>query len=144
MRGGSAGTFRSLPARGPARLLAAVLLVLPWLASGCGDGASTYGEMGGEAQEIDIESLLEAPELHLGKEVRVSGHVAQVCQEMGCWFEIAQDERRLMIDLQMGRQLTIPESSAGLWAAVDGTFVRQDGVLKVIGRGVELREAPGP
>lgn len=110
--------------------------------AGCGDGVSTYGDMSREAETIDIESLLDAPELHLGNEVRVSGRVAQVCQEMGCWFEILEEDRRLMIDLQMGRRFTIPESSAGLWAVVVGTFVRQDGVLRVIGRGVELRASP--
>ena len=120
-----------------------LLCLAALLASGgCGDGVDRYGQMSAGAVEMDIASLLDAPELHLGKEVRLTGTVVQVCQEMGCWFEITDGERRLMVDLELGRSFTIPESSTGRRAAVTGTFSRLDGVLKVIGRGVELRD-PG-
>ena len=56
---------------------------------------------------------------------------------MGCRSSV--DARKtLMVDLQMGRHFTIPEKSAGLMARVEGTLVRKDGVLKLIGSGVRL------
>jgi hypothetical protein len=70
--------------------------------------------------------------------VAVAGSVFQVCQEMGCWFEMAEGGKRLMIDLQMGRRFTIPKDAVGKVARVEGTFVREDGVLKLIGKGMEL------
>jgi hypothetical protein len=121
------------------RICAPLLLFLALLALGCG-GVHTYGDMSREAVDVDLAGLLDAPELHLGQAVRVAGPVAQVCQEMGCWFEIASGDRRLMIDLQMGTGFTVPEGAAGMWAIIVGPFVREDGVLKIMGRGVELHE----
>jgi hypothetical protein len=102
-----------------------------------------YGTITGTPSAIAIPDLLSSPEIHLGKEVAVQGVVAQVCQEMGCWFELSEASGRLMVDLQMGRHFTVPKESEGLRARVEGTFVREDGVLKLIGRGVELKPAPG-
>ncbi len=116
-----------------------VLLALVCLASCTGDVA-TYGVMDPGAEGMGIVELLEAPELHLGKEVRVSGLVVEVCQEIGCWFEVMEEDRRLMVDLKLGTEFTIPEGSAGRWAVVVGTFVREEGALKIIGKGVELRD----
>ena len=48
-----------------------------------------------------------------------------------------------MVDLQMGRNFTVPKDAAGFGARVEGTFVREEGVLKIIGRGVELTPASG-
>jgi hypothetical protein len=116
-----------------------LLLLIVLAAPSCGGAGGRYGDLSLEAEAVDIETLLEAPELHLGKEVRVQGQVVQVCQVMGCWFEVMAEDKRLMVDLQMGRDFTIPEESAGLHAEVVGTFVREEGVLKVVGHGVELR-----
>ncbi len=126
--------------RPPAPALA--LLALACMAS-CTGSVATYGVMDPGAEAMGIVELLEAPELHLGKEVRVSGLVVEVCQEMGCWFEVMEEDRRLMVDLKLGREFTIPERSAGRWAVVAGTFVREEGALKLIGKGVELRDGPG-
>jgi len=79
-----------------------------------------------------------SPELHLGRQVAIRGTVVQVCQEMGCWFEVIEGDRRLMVDLQMGRRFTIPKNATGFTARVEGKLIRDEGVLKVIGEGVEL------
>ena len=115
------------------------LLFIALAAGSCGGAGERYGDLSLEAEAVDIETLLEAPELHLGKEIRVQGLVVQVCQVMGCWFEVMAEDKRLMVDLQMGSDFTIPEESAGLHAEVVGTFVREAGVLKLVGHGVELR-----
>ncbi|HZE90010.1 MAG TPA: DUF4920 domain-containing protein, partial [Verrucomicrobiae bacterium] len=85
-----------------------------------------------------IPDLIASPELHLGQQVAVEGNVAQVCQEMGCWFEVEDGGKRLMVDLQMGRHFTIPKDAGGFFARVEGKLIRDEGVLKVIGDGVEL------
>jgi uncharacterized protein DUF4920 len=122
--------------------LAPILLLLAAIA--CGHGkVQTFGAFGGRIAPTPIPDLLASPELHLGQQVAVRGSVVQVCQEMGCWFEVAEGDKRLMIDLQMGRHFTIPKDAAGLLARVEGKLIRDEGVLKIIGEGVEL-SPPGP
>ncbi len=106
---------------------------------GCGgSGPKRYGVFTGETPTASIPDLLASPELHLGEEVVVRGVVAQVCQEMGCWFEVMEGGKRLMVDLQMGRHFTVPKDVGGYTARVEGTLIRDEGVLKIIGRGVEF------
>jgi hypothetical protein len=129
----------SLPRLPAAAALAALLAA----AIGCGGGGlQRYGILMGEAPAATVAELLAAPERNLGRDVAVRGVVAQVCREMGCWFEIADGGRRLMVDLQMGRHFTVPAEIAGRQVLVEGTFVRDEGVLKLIGHGVEV--VPGP
>jgi uncharacterized protein DUF4920 len=113
------------------------------LASCAHSGPQRLGTITGAAAAVPIADLLSSPELHLGKDIAVKGIVAQVCQEMGCWFEVADGDKRLMVDLQMGRSFTVPKNAAGYGARVEGTFVREEGVLKIIGRGVELTPTSG-
>jgi len=103
-----------------------------------GGGVREYGTLTGQLPLVAISEILETPEIYLGRDVAIEGRVFQVCQEMGCWFEVAQSGRTLMVDLQMGRHFTIPENSAGMMARCEGKLVRQDGVLKLIGSGVKL------
>jgi hypothetical protein len=105
----------------------------------CGHpGPMRYGAFTGSLAPSSIPDLVASPELHLGQEVSIRGTVVQVCQEMGCWFEVLEGGKRLMIDLQMGRRFTIPKSSTGWAARVEGKLIRDEGVLKVIGEGVEI------
>ena len=129
MRGFS--TIRSLPA----------VVLLAVVAACGGGGPKDYGTLAGARARVAIPDLLSSPELYLGQEVAIEGRVFQVCQEMGCWFEVADSGRTIMVDLQMGRRFTIPERSAGMAARVQGKFVREEGVLKLIGAGVRL--SPG-
>ena len=137
-RSGSCAALRRIRAGG---LRAAICLILLATAA-CSRGVATYGDMSGAAEQVSIGALLEAPELHLGREIRVSGRIVQVCQVMGCWFEVMQEDRRLMVDLRMGRSFVIPEGSAGAWAVVTGTFVRDEGVLKIFAKGTEIHDGP--
>ncbi|MBI3450681.1 MAG: DUF4920 domain-containing protein [Acidobacteria bacterium] len=105
-------------------------------------GPHHYGTFTGAPAPTPIPDLIASPELHLGQQVAVQGSVAQVCQEMGCWFEVEEGGKRLMIDLQMGRRFTIPKDAGGLVARVEGKLIRDEGVLKVIGDGVELSTRP--
>jgi hypothetical protein len=106
---------------------------------GCGgDGVQEFGKLKEETRSVVLPELLEAPELYMGERVAVEGRVFKVCQVMGCWFELVDARKTLMVDLQMGRRFTIPEESAGFMARVEGTLVRKDGVLKLIGAGVRL------
>ena len=139
-----AGPPPSAEAGGRARAAAAgAILLLAVAAASCASkGPVVYGLLTGDPPLVAVGDLLDSPEIRLGTDVTVTGTVAQVCREMGCWFEVEENGRRLMVDLEMGRRFTIPESSAGRRARVEGRFVRQDGVLKIVGRGVELGAPP--
>jgi hypothetical protein len=143
MRDTPAGIDRRPAApRATLRMLRTALLVVLLASAACSRGVATYGDVSGAAERVSIGALLGSPELHLGREIRVSGRIVQVCQVMGCWFEVMQEDRRLMVDLQMGRSFVIPEGSAGAWAVVTGTFVRDEGVLKILAKGAEIQAGP--
>jgi len=117
------------------------LLVIPLLIviAACGHGKPVrYGTLTETLEPTAIPDLLASPDLHLGQQVAIRGTVVQVCQEMGCWFEVMEEDKRLMVDLQMGRHFTIPKNATGFTARVEGKLIRDEGVLKVIGEGVEL------
>ena len=120
-------------------LFAAVLCAAIIPMAACGHtGPQRFGTFKGTLPPTPIPDLLASPELHLGRELAVRGEIAQVCQEMGCWFEVSESDKRLMVDLQMGRHFTIPKDAAGLTARVEGKLIREEGVLKLIAEGVEL------
>lgn len=137
-RSGPCPAIRRVRAGGLAAAICLILLAT----TACSRGVATFGDMSGAAERVSIGALLDAPELHLGREIRVSGRIVKVCQVMGCWFDVMQEDRRLMVDLQMGRSFVIPEGSTGAWAVVTGTFVRDEGVLKIFAKGTEIRDGP--
>jgi hypothetical protein len=119
------------------RALPVVLVVIVFGACGHA-GPVRFGTFTGALAPSSIPDLVASPELHLGRQIAVRGTVVQVCQEMGCWFEVMEGGKRLMVDLQMGRRFTIPKGSTGFAARVEGKLIRDEGVLKMIGEGVEL------
>jgi len=129
---------RNLPAS------AILIFLLAGMCAACGgDKPKDYGAMTMQPPLVSIPKLLETPELYMGQELTIEGRVFQVCQEMGCWFEVAESSRTLMVDLQMGRHFTVPANAAGMHARVEGKLVRQEGVLKLIGSGVRLVPGAG-
>ena len=116
---------------------AALLAALVFL-SACGGGPQRYGHLNDGTATASIPDLIASPELHLGEEVAVRGLVVEVCRELGCWFQVMESGRTLMVDLDAGRRLSLGADARGHTARVEGTLVRQDGVLKILAKGVEI------
>jgi hypothetical protein len=68
-----------------------------------------------------IAEIQTHPERYLGKEVRVEGQIAEVCQAMGCWMEVrdaAQHSIRVKVDDGV---IEFPRDGAGRKVVAQGT-----------------------
>jgi hypothetical protein len=74
-------------------------------------------------QGVTVAELLAKPETHLGKTVRVDGVVMAVCQNMGCWMEIADNEQSPGIQFKVEDGVIVfPKDGKGRRASAQGTF----------------------
>lgn len=92
-----------------------------------------------------VHTLLEQATALEGKIVTLEGVLGHVC-DMGCWFFLTDPDARtesgqpvkIYIDLQGGAVFTIPNTSAGKRAVVQGRVAKNNNGWKLVGRGVVL------
>jgi hypothetical protein len=78
-------------------------------------------------QPTPIATLLAHPEDYAGKTVQVKGKITEVCQMMGCWMELTNDEnQRIRIKVNDG-EIVFPKDAAGRTAVAEGKFSKVDG-----------------
>jgi hypothetical protein len=72
---------------------------------------------------VAVASLLERPQSHVGKAVRVDGVVSKVCQSMGCWLEVADPAlgRGIRFKAKDG-VIVFPRDAAGRKVSAQGVF----------------------
>ena len=71
-----------------------------------------------------LATLLAHPGDYAGKAVQVKGKITGVCQMMGCWMDLANDEgQKVQIKVNDG-EIVFPKDSAGKTAVAEGTFTR--------------------
>jgi len=69
---------------------------------------------------MPLAMLLAKPADYVGKTVQVKGKVAEVCQMMGCWMELTNDDgQKLRIKVNDG-EIEFPKDSAGKTAVAEG------------------------
>ncbi len=70
-----------------------------------------------------VATLLATPDAYLGKTVRVDGIVTNVCQEMGCWIELADAEKGPGLQFKVDDGASVfPKDAKGRRASAEGTF----------------------
>jgi hypothetical protein len=75
-------------------------------------------------QPVAIAALLARPASFVGKTVQVTGKITAVCQEMGCWMYLADDQgRKIRIKVNDG-EIVFPNDGAGRIAAAEGVFTK--------------------
>ena len=63
-----------------------------------GSNYEVFGDpMPNKSAGLSLIDLIDQKQRHLGKEVRVSAKIAQVCQAKGCFFIAMEDEDRVRI-----------------------------------------------
>lgn len=78
-------------------------------------------------EPIPVRTLLEAPEPHLGKQVKCEGTVARVCQNAGCWLELQAAEGGPGLRVPMANHaFFIPKHAVGKRAVIEGALRRQE------------------
>jgi hypothetical protein len=75
-------------------------------------------------QPVAIAALLARPASFVGKTVQVTGKITAVCQEMGCWMYLADDQgRKIRIKVNDG-EIVFPKDGAGRTATAEGVFTK--------------------
>jgi hypothetical protein len=75
-------------------------------------------------EPVAIATLLSKPAGYVGKTVQVKGKITGVCQEMGCWMYIADEQgRKIRIKVEDG-DIVFPKDGAGRIATAEGVFTK--------------------
>lgn len=85
--------------------------------------ANKVGEpISATAPVVALADVMKNPDAYKGKSFVTSGTVTAVCQEMGCWMEIKDANTEAHIKMA-GEKFSVPKTSAGHTARVQGTIV---------------------
>ena len=73
-------------------------------------------------EPMPLATLLAKPADYVGKTVQVKGKITEVCQMMGCWIDLTNDEgQKLRIKVNDG-DIEFPKDAAGKSAIAEGQF----------------------
>ena len=73
-------------------------------------------------EPMPLATLLAKPGDFVGKTVQVKGKITEVCQMMGCWIDLTNEEgQKLRIKVNDG-EIEFPKDAAGKMAVAEGQF----------------------
>jgi len=73
-------------------------------------------------EPIPLATLLAKPADYVGKTVQVKGKITEVCQMMGCWLDLTNDEgQKVRLKVNDG-EIEFPKDAAGKMAVAEGQF----------------------
>ena len=77
-------------------------------------------------EAMPLATLVSHADEYAGKTVQVKGKITSVCQMMGCWMELTNDEgQRVRIKVEDG-VIVFPKDSAGKMAIAEGKFTKKE------------------
>ena len=83
---------------------------------------TTYGKGVNLKENTAISEILDHPDKYLGKRVKISGMIIEVCARRGCWVYIASDRPYEKIQVKVTDGVIVfPMSASGRQAVVEGT-----------------------
>ena len=99
-------------------ILALSLVVMLAPASGL---AKTFGQPVSLSEETAVSSIIDNPDAYVGRKVKVSGLVIDVCSRRGCWVYLAGDREfeKIRIKVTDGESV-FPMEARGKQAVVEG------------------------
>lgn len=74
------------------------------------------------AKPLSIGTLLATPDDYVGKTVQVKGKITEVCQMMGCWMMIRDDDGEMVRIKVNDGDIEFPMNSTGREATAEGKF----------------------
>ncbi len=105
------------------RFTAAVLAVVLGLTMGLSAAVKKYGKPLTVKQTTKISDIYANPDQYVGKRVRVSGPIVDVCSERGCWIAIGGDRDFQAVRFKVDDGVIVfPMSAKGLTATVEGVL----------------------
>ena len=82
---------------------------------------TTYGEPITLTSVTPISAILDDPAAYIGQRVLVQGMVVAVCEEKGCWMDIASDREFEKVQIKVDDGVIVfPLSARGKQALVEG------------------------
>jgi len=82
---------------------------------------TSYGEPLTLTQLTPVSEILDGPDAFLGKRVLIEGTVVAVCEEKGCWMDIASDREFEKIQVKVDDGVIVfPLTARGHAARVEG------------------------
>ena len=73
-------------------------------------------------EPLPLATVLAKPADYIGKTIQVKGKITEVCQMMGCWIDLTNDEgQKLRIKVNDG-EIEFPKEAAGKMAVAEGRF----------------------
>lgn len=96
--------------------LVTVAMLIPSSALG-----KTFGQGLSLSEETAISSIIDNPATYVGRQVKVSGLVIDVCSRRGCWIYLAGDRayEKIRIKVTDG-EIVFPMEARGKTAVVEG------------------------
>lgn len=77
------------------------------------------------AEAADASSILADPSAHAEGPVRMRGELAEVCQKMGCWAVVRDDQGHAIRITMKDHAFGVPTDSKGYACDVEGQLVRK-------------------
>ena len=77
-------------------------------------------------QPVAVAAVLGSPEQYVGKTVQVKGKVTEVCQMMGCWMNLADDNGKMIRIKVNDGDITFPKDAPGKMAVAEGKLVKME------------------
>ncbi|HYW41350.1 MAG TPA: DUF4920 domain-containing protein [Bryobacteraceae bacterium] len=77
-------------------------------------------------EPVSVAALLSHAGDYVGKTVQVKGKIAEVCQMMGCWMDLTNDEgQKIRIKVDDG-VIVFPKDASGRTAIAEGKFSKTE------------------
>lgn len=81
-----------------------------------------------EGPWVEVATMLQAPDQHVGKTVRLRGPITAICQTKGCWMHLGSEAEPVMVKFK-DYAFFVPKDASGRAAIVEGTLaLRQETV----------------
>jgi len=75
-----------------------------------------------QKEPLPLATVLAKPADYIGKTIQVKGKITEVCEMMGCWMDLTNDEgQKLRIKVNDG-EIEFPKNAAGKTAVAEGRF----------------------
>jgi hypothetical protein len=76
-------------------------------------------------QTTPIAALASEPEKYVGQTVQAKGKVSEVCQRMGCWMNLVDENgKSVRIKVKDGGDIKFPKDAPGKMATAEGKFAK--------------------
>ena len=96
-----------------------------------------------DATKADLADVLARPANYTTLPVVTEGVIDKVCQQMGCWMEIAPKSGDAGMHVTFKDEaFVVPKDCSGRTARLFGRVSVEDGKSSFVASGVELRKAP--